>query len=197
MTTVLARRTAPETYERFHPRKLIVDDVEYQPQFFDVAEDDELAAIGVYCVDVTAPSGQRWTEAFADDDGVPVAVFAVVPLADLVVAKLAALADRRWQAETGGVVINGVPIKTDRDSTSKITAAYVQAAANPAFSVRWKVDTGTFVTLDAETIIAIGDAVTTHAQACFDREDVLTTAILGAADAAALDAVDIEIGWPI
>ena len=120
----------------------------------------------------------------------------VPTLEDLKAAKLAALADRRWQAEVGGITLNGVPIKTDRESTGKITAAYVQASANPEFSVRWKVDTGVFVTLDAATIIAIGNAVTAHVQACFDNEDVLTTAILAAEDKAALDAVDIETGWP-
>lgn len=110
--------------------------------------------------------------------------------------KLAQLADRRWEAETGGIVLGGVPIKTDRESTAKITAAYVQASANPSFTVRWKVDTGVFVTLDAATIIAIGDAVTAHVQACFDNEDVLTTAIRAAEDLVALDAIDIEAGWP-
>lgn len=124
----------------------------------------------------------------------------IVPEPDRLVAsraaKLAALAERRWQAETGGAVVAGTPIKTDAQSTGKITAAYVQATANPSFTARWKVDTGVFVTLDAATIIAIGDAVTSHAQACFDNEDVLTTAILAAEDAAALDAIDIDAGWP-
>lgn len=109
---------------------------------------------------------------------------------------LDALADRRWRAETGGGILSGVPIKTDRDSTAKITAAYVQAVANPSFTVRWKVDTGVFITLDAATIIAIGDAVTAHVQACFDNEDALTTAILAAEDHNALDLVDIHSGWP-
>lgn len=131
-------------------------------------------------------------------DGLPkyVDVLADIPFTDMRATKLAALAERRWQAETGGMVIGGVPIKTDRESTGTITAAYVQASGNPAMTVRWKVDTGVFVTLDAATIIAIGDAVTAHVQACFDNEDVLTTAILAAEDQTALDAVDIEAGWP-
>lgn len=80
MTTVLARRTAPETYEVFHPRKLVVAEVEYQPQFFAVASGDELAALEIYRVDVTPPQGERWTSALADVDGSPVAVFEVVPI---------------------------------------------------------------------------------------------------------------------
>ena len=110
--------------------------------------------------------------------------------------KLAALAERRWQAETGGVLVGGMPVKTDAGSTAKITAAYVQAKANPAFTVNWKVDKAMFVTLDAATIIAIGDAVTSHVQACFDHEMALTTQIMLAKDAKALDAIDIDAGWP-
>lgn len=115
---------------------------------------------------------------------------------DPVAEKLAALAARRWQAETGGIVVGGLAVKTDAETSAKLTAAYVQAEKNAAFTVRWKVETGVFVTLDAATIIALGDAVTVHVQACFNREDELTTAILAAADAAALEAIDIESGWP-
>lgn len=147
--------------------------------------------------DSAAHSREIFARALDGEFG-PIAPFAeVLPtLEDLRAAKLAELADRRWQAETGGTTVAGTPIKTDAESTGKITAAYVRASANPAFTVRWKVDTGVFVTLDAATIIAIGDAVTAHVQACFDMEDTLTTAILAAEDAAALGDIDIEAGWP-
>lgn len=111
-------------------------------------------------------------------------------------AKLAALAARRWQAETGGITLASMPIKTDEDTQRKITGAYVQAAKNPDMTVRWKMGAGVFMTLDAETIIAIGDAVTAHIQACFDREAEVSADILAAADIGALVAVDIESGWP-
>lgn len=111
-------------------------------------------------------------------------------------AKLDALSERRWQAETGGTLVGGVPVKTDSSSTAKITAAYVQAKENPNFAVNWKVDTAIFATLDAATIIVIGDAVTAHVQACFDNEMTLTASIMLAADVSALDAIDIASGWP-
>lgn len=111
--------------------------------------------------------------------------------------KLAAAAERRWRAEIGGALVGNMPVKMDAVSTAKITAAYVQAKANPAFTVNWKVDTAMFVTLDAATIIAIGDAVTAHVQACFDREMVLATAIMLAPDINGLDAIDLETGWPV
>ncbi len=114
-------------------------------------------------------------------------------------AKLSALANRRWQAETGGIVVGGVSVKTDRESQGVLTGAYVKAADDPSFAIaNWKVAPGTFVTLDAASIIAIGDAVTAHVQECFDREADLDAAIMAVADGdvAALDAIDIETGWP-
>lgn len=116
-------------------------------------------------------------------------------LSEVAASKLDTLAARRWQAETSGITLAGMLIKTDEDTQRKITGAYVQADKNPAFSVRWKLDAGVFVTLDAATIVMIGDAVTAHIQTCFDREADLTADILAAEDAAALDAIDIEAGW--
>lgn len=114
-------------------------------------------------------------------------------------AKLSALANRRWQAETGGIVVGGVSVKTDRESQGKLTAAYVKAMNDPGFAIaNWKVAPGVFVQLDAAGIIAIGDAVTAHVQSCFDREVDLDAAIMAVADGdvAALDAIDIDTGWP-
>ncbi|AZO67697.1 DUF4376 domain-containing protein [Mesorhizobium sp. M6A.T.Cr.TU.016.01.1.1] len=108
---------------------------------------------------------------------------------------LARLAARRWQAETAGVVVDGVSISTDRETTSMLTAAFVVASNDPEYSIRWKVQNGVFVTVSAPQIIALAAAVREHVQACFDREDELTAAIL-AANSASLDALDIESGWP-
>lgn len=110
--------------------------------------------------------------------------------------KLSALAAKRWQVETGGIIVGGITIKTDEDTQRKVTGAYVQAEKNPAFTAKWKVATGVFVDLDAATIILIGDALTAHVQACFANEAVLTDAIMGAADWPTLKAVNIDAGWP-
>lgn len=108
-----------------------------------------------------------------------------------VAAALDALASRRWQAEIGGITVPQVP--TDHTTRATLTAAYVKAKENPAYTVRWKAGPGVFVTLDADTIIAMADAVAAHVQACFDREDELSAAILAAEDPAS---VDINTGWP-
>lgn len=122
-----------------------------------------------------------------------------VPLDQLRDDMLDRLAGRRWIAETGGVIVGGAPIKTDRESQAVLTGAFVQASSNPAFTVRWKVGRAMFVTLDAATILSIGNAVTSHVQACFNREDELTDEILAAhaaEDREALEAIDLDAGWP-
>lgn len=90
------------------------------------------------------------------------------------------LGRKRVAVEEGGIVLNGMTIATDRAvSQAKITAAWAKAKADPTFSIaNWKVAPGVFVPLDNATIIAIGDAVTAHVQACFDKEAELAAAIL-------------------
>ena len=120
-------------------------------------------------------------------------------LDELLEARLAELASARWVKEVAGIVVQSMPIKTDRESQGLLTAAYVKAMGNPAFTLRWKVANGVFVTIPAALILVAGDAVTAHVQACFGWEDELTTALLAAhaaEDAAALSAVDITAGWP-
>jgi hypothetical protein len=53
-----------------------------------------------------------------------------------------------------------------------------------------------FGALDAGTIIAAANAVEEHIQACFTNEKTLSANVLAAADFAALDAVDLTVGWP-
>lgn len=111
--------------------------------------------------------------------------------------KLAALADRRWQAETGGIAVGGISIKTDEKSQAKVHAAWSKAKADPGFSItNWKFETGVFGTLSNAVIIVAGDAVTAHVQACFNHEATLSAAIIAAEDYETLDAIDIEDGWP-
>ena len=102
-----------------------------------------------------------------------------------------AIAARRYQAETGGITVEGLPIDTGRDSQSLITGAAVSAMLDPGYSVRWKA-AGGFVSLDAPQIIALASAVRRHVQACFDREAELVTALAAGVFQPAL----LEDGWP-
>ncbi|MBG0809842.1 DUF4376 domain-containing protein [Methylosinus sp. H3A] len=117
-------------------------------------------------------------------------------LAALKAAKFAALADRRWRAETAGVTVGGLSIPSDAATQSKLTAAVVAGVLDNNYAVTWKLANGTFQLLDHATLIAVAQAVRAHVQGCFDHEATLTAAITAAADAAALAAIDIETGWP-
>ena len=111
-----------------------------------------------------------------------------------------ALAHRRWEAETAGISVGGGEIATDRESQAMITGAFTRAQDKLAQgqtedTIRFKGMSG-WVELDIPTTMAIGRAVGDHVQACFDREYDLDTQIEAAEDDAALDAIDIETGWP-
>ncbi len=152
------------------------------------AEQEFADSIGAVQSD-TAQTGWTWDgETFAPP---------TPDLEALRAAKLSALAERRWQAETGGVMVNGAPIRTDATSQAKIAGADLLFERDPTLTeVDWEAQPGVWVTVDRPTMTAIGIAVGRHVQACFSNAKGLSQAILAAEDAAALDAIDIEDGWP-
>lgn len=80
-------------------------------------------------------------------------------------------AERRYALEIGGMTLAGMQIDTTRESQSKLTAAWAKAKDDPAFEItNWKTAAGMFVTLPNATIVALGDAMLAHVQACFDAE---------------------------
>lgn len=78
-------------------------------------------------------------------------------------------AHRRWLAETGGIVVAGTAIATDRESQALIMGARLYAQATPDTSFQFKAAAG-FVTLDGADIEAVALAVAAHVQACFAVE---------------------------
>lgn len=110
--------------------------------------------------------------------------------------RYAELANIRFTKETGGALVAGNPVATDRDTQRVLTAARTLAKENPDYTVNWKAGPGVFVPLNATAIIAIADGVAAHVQACFDREMALSAEIAAAADLTALLAIDLNTGWP-
>jgi hypothetical protein len=115
----------------------------------------------------------------------------VLDLDKLKAEKRAEIAQKRWEAETGGIILNETEIATDRESQALLTGAVLKAKEDPAYAVRWKARNGWFQ-LDSATLIAIADAVRAHVQACFDKEEVLQSQIDVAETAAELEAVKWE-----
>lgn len=99
----------------------------------------------------------------------------------------AVVSARRYYAEISGCSYNGWPVATDRDSQSKISAAYSLARDGYwAPGSGWKFADGVYRILTQEQVIALALTVSAHVQACFANEALLM------ADPDA----DIESGWP-
>lgn len=101
------------------------------------------------------------------------------------------IAAARFEAETSGVMFNGVQIDTERDSQALITGAALAAIIDSGYSLNWKTSTG-FIHLTAPEIIAVAQAVRAHVQSCFDREGELVALVDAAQTAEELNAIDIS-----
>lgn len=104
---------------------------------------------------------------------------------------IAAIAARRYEAEIGGITINGLQINTDDRSKLLINGAALETTIDPAYVMQWKTPDG-FVELTGAQVIGIARAVRAHVQACFDREAEL----LAALDAGTFTEAMLEQGWP-
>ena len=85
-------------------------------------------------------------------------------------------ADARWRRETGGVVVDGTAIGTDRESQAMLAGAHAYVVATPGATITWKSENG-FVMLDAAAVTALAAAVGAHVQACFAAEAAVVAAI--------------------
>ena len=103
-------------------------------------------------------------------------------------AKLAEIAEARWKAETGGMAVDGLIIKTDRESQSMIGDAAFTATLDPNYICQWKTSSG-FMTLDAATVLTVAQAVRAHVQGCFDREAELSAVVEAAGTVEEVEAV--------
>ena len=103
-------------------------------------------------------------------------------------AKLAELASARYAQETGGLALNGMTIRTDRESQALITGAALKASTDESYVCRWKTVEG-FVELTAAQIIAVADAVRDHVQASFDHEAELVALVDAAETVEELEAI--------
>lgn len=101
-----------------------------------------------------------------------------IPLTPQEVAELEAVvpdlpayaADARWRRENGGFTLNGLQVATDDRSKMMIMGARIKADLDAGFSTEWKMPDGSFVTITAETIIAVSNAVLDHVNTCFALE---------------------------
>jgi len=119
-------------------------------------------------------------------------------LADIKRETKAAVASRRWQAETGGMPFGGGTIATDDRSKLLLASAAEQARLNPAFTVDWKLEDGSWAHLDAAGVGGAYAGIFAWVNACFAREKALCALIDAAANEAAITALSptIQAFWP-
>ncbi len=119
-----------------------------------------------------------------------------IPIEELRAAKLAKLAAIRYARETAGISVAGAQIRTDRESQYTLAGALlaIQQGLVPG-PIDWKAASG-WVQVSSAQLAAIAQAVASHVQACFSRERALAEQLAAAADIAAVNAIDLETGWP-
>lgn len=115
--------------------------------------------------------------------------------AELIAEKLSALAAYRYTKETGGIIVSGATIKTDRESQALIAGAKLYSDLNEAVLIDWKAE-NSWAQINRTAIMAISQAVAAHVQACFSQERVHAEAINALTTAAEIEAYDITTGWP-
>lgn len=100
------------------------------------------------------------------------------------------IAQKRWEVETGGIVLNNMEIDTSRQSQALLTGAVTAAQIDPTITVKWKLGNGSIV-MDKAQLEAVAMSVRNHIQACFDREIELIEAV----DAGTYTEAMLEQGW--
>lgn len=104
---------------------------------------------------------------------------------------LQVIAARRYEAEVGGITLNGIHVATDDRSKLLISGAALEAVIDPDYTMQWKAGEG-FVSLTGAQVIGLARAVRAHVQACFDREGALVAEL----ESGTLTDAMIEQGWP-
>lgn len=99
------------------------------------------------------------------------------------------LAELRWQRETGGILVNGFPIETNRESQALMVNALQTVTAWP---VKFKGRDGTFQDIDEAGLQALVSVVTAHVQAAFAAESSVLEMIT---DGSITDISGLEAAW--
>lgn len=120
---------------------------------------------------------------------------AMPTLADTIALRKVELAALRYEKETSGIIVNGVSIRTDRESQGMVAGAWITMQTSPALMLNWKGTNG-WVQLNAASVAAIATAVSNHVQACFNSEFVHSSSLDACTTVAAVIAYDITTGWP-
>ena len=106
-------------------------------------------------------------------------------------------AARRYDAETGGMTWRNLPVATDRDSQSKISAAY-QAARDGwrPDDGSWKFADGVIRPLTNTDLVEIAKSALVFVQSCFNEEATVINEISSATNTAAVQTIIARLQEP-
>ncbi len=130
-------------------------------------------------------------------DGVDIAPY--VRFANLDAAKaarLSELAARRWSAQSNMAYDGVQPVAYGPDTAGNLLAIIQALQAAGTGSAPWKLGAGAHRVWNLAAFQAFFAAGMTHVSACFAREATLSAAITAAEDIGAVEAIDIDAGWP-
>ena len=82
-------------------------------------------------------------------------------------------ANIRYGIETRGIVVQSIPVATDRSSQAAIEKLASRAARDASYAPSFKGSDGKAYPLKSEQVVEIADGVDDHVQACRAMEDVV------------------------
>lgn len=130
-----------------------------------------------------------------DENGYPIAIDPPQPVRTQA-SLLSEVAAKRWQVETGGILVAGHPIATDRESQAQVTSAYTSLKGGLIADTPWKTADGSFTLVTLAELEPAAQAVAAHVRACFAAEQAHDEAINALETQGELDGYDINTGWP-
>ncbi len=101
------------------------------------------------------------------------------------------LANKRWEVETGGIVVNTMPIPTD--DRAKILIEGAAAALGDNDTTKFKAGDN-WIDINGSTIRILLAAITAHVQACFAKEADLS-GLIHKGDITTYDEIE-SADWP-
>lgn len=104
---------------------------------------------------------------------------------------------RRWEEETGGIVVNNLPLRTDGQSQNRVSQLVTTVQADPAAdNFDFEAQPGNWIVVSRDEAIVIGKAVSQHVQSCFTNCKNLHEQVNSALTIEEINNIDISIGWP-